>query len=251
MLKPSKRGNILNNENDVLILAGGKGTRLYPLAANIPKPMVKIGDLPVVEHIIRLFEYHGFRNIKLLVGYKKEVIEDYFEGRYGHLNLECIDTGEDSDTAERIWKVRNTISETFFLSYADVLADLDLKSMFEFHIKHNKIGTVATYSLTTSYGIIYFDEDNIAYKYVEKPVIPDYHINAGYFIFNSTLFDHWDWQSKDFSKGMLVKLSREQQLACYKHEGFWSGMDTVRENEILCHMWESGDAKWAVWREDG
>lgn len=238
----------MDKDYDVLILAGGRGTRLYPLTADIPKPMVRIGDMPVLEHIVKLFDYYGFMNIKILVGYKGDFIRDYFEDKYD-LRIRCIDTGLDSDTAERIWKVRNKITETFFLSYADVLSDINLERMLEFHFKKGKIGTMATYPLITSYGIVYLDGDNLAHKYVEKPMITDYQINAGYFVFNISLFDNWEWRHSDFSKGMLVKLCRERQIACYQHNGFWSGMDTVRENEILNKMWDSGDAKWAVWRK--
>ncbi len=237
------------DEYDVVILAGGHGTRMYPLTANIPKPMVKIGGIPVIEHTIRLFEYYGFKNIKILVGYKKEVIQNYFNGRYNNLNIECIDTGEKSDTAERIWKVRDMVSNTFFLSYSDLLADINLNALLNFHKKSKKIGTMAVYPLKTSYGVVYFDDSKIAYRYDEKPILYDYNVNAGYFVFNSDLFDNWSWESTDFSRSMLVKLSREHQLACYKHEGFWGGMDTVRENELLNKIWNSGDAKWAVWKK--
>ena len=239
----------MKEEFDVIILCGGKGTRLYPLTADIPKPMVKIGDLPVIEHIIRLYKFFGFYNIKLLVGYKGDIIQNYFKDRYEEMNIQCIETGEESDTAERIWQIRNSVSDTFFLSYSDVLADLNLDSMLEIHKKHKKIGTMAAYPLMTSYGIVKFDGNKTAYEYLEKPIIDVFSINAGFFIFNSTLFDHWEWSSTDFSKGMLVKLCREKLIACYEHEGFWSGMDTVRENEILNEMWERGKAKWAVWKK--
>lgn len=239
----------MKEDYDVIILCGGKGTRLYPLTADIPKPMVKIGDLPIIEHIIRLYISWGFHNIKLLVGYKGDIIRNYFKDKYEELNIQCIETGEDSDTAERIWQIRNNVSETFFLSYSDVLTDLNLNSMLEFHKSHKKVGTMATYPLTTSYGIVNFGNDKIAYEYLEKPVIDAFSINAGFFIFDSTLFDHWDWGSTDFSKGMLVKLCREKLMACYKHKDFWSGMDTVRENEILNELWNTGKAKWAVWKK--
>jgi len=235
-------------ECDVVVLAGGKGKRLYPLTMDLPKPMVRIGDMPVLEHLVKLFEYYGLSSIKILVGYKGDIIKKYFHGRYTNLDIQCIDTGSDADTAERLWQVRNKVSDTFFLSYSDVLADIDLQRMYEFHEKAGKKGTMATYPLTTSYGIVHFDGDNIAYEYREKPMFENYHINAGFFVFNSSIFDTWEWGSRDFSKGMIVKLARERQLACYRHDGFWSGMDTVRENEILNEMWNSGDARWAVWR---
>jgi glucose-1-phosphate cytidylyltransferase len=239
----------MEKEYDVIILCGGKGTRLYPLTADIPKPLVKVGDLPVLEHVIKLFEFFGFINIKLLIGYKGDTIQNYFKDRYENMSIQFIDTGVESNTAERVWKVRNKVSDTFFLAYSDVLADINLDSMLRFHSSHGNIGTMATYPLLTSYGIVKFDESKIAYEYLEKPIINDLAINAGFFVFNSTLFDLWEWNDTDFSKGMITKLCRIKQMGCYEHNGFWSGMDTVRENELLCEMWESGDAKWAVWKK--
>lgn len=239
----------MNKEPDVIILCGGKGTRLYPLTANIPKPMVKIGEMPVIEHVINIFKFYGFKNIKLLIGYKGDVIRDYFENRYTDINIQCIDTGIESNTAERIWQVRNMVSDTFFLAYSDVLADIDLGAMLKFHEKNGVTGTMATYPLLTSYGIVKFDKNKIASEYLEKPIIKDYSINAGSFVFNSTLFDHWEFKEPDFSRGMIGKLCGNKLMGCYEHSGFWSGMDTVRENEILNKMWDDNEAKWAVWKK--
>lgn len=248
-MKTLGRENSINLSIEVVLLAGGKGTRLHPLTHNVPKPMLRIGSMPIMEHVIRIFEYFGFKKFKILTGYGGNVIRKYFECRNSASCIECIPTGIKSDTAERIWKVRNKLSDTFFLSYTDVLADIDLRAQLVFHHEKGKIGTMAVVPLRTTYGIVKSDEENIAFEYLEKPILYDYWANAGFFVFNSALFDHWESSDTDFSKGMLPALSKSGKMACYKHDGFWATMDTVREYEILNDLWNRGEAKWAVWKE--
>lgn len=247
----------MRKDNDVVLLCGGKGSRLRPLTWDAPKPMIRIGSLPIVEHAIRLYEYYEYENFKLLIGYMGEIIQKYFKHRKSASNIKCIDTGLDAGTAERIWQVRNQLSDTFLLSYADVLADLNVDQQMMFHRKHQKIGTMTVTPLRTSYGVVNFDSNGIAYDYLEKPVLYDYWINAGSFVFESSLFDYWEWEDTDFSRGMLSSLSRAGLIGCYVHNGFWSTMDTIREYEILNELWEEsfqlkpemGEAKWAIWRK--
>lgn len=239
----------MKKEVDVVILCGGKGSRLYPLTGKVPKPMVKIGDLPVLEHLIKYYQYYGYRNFKLLLGYKGESIKDYFKNRYKNLHIEYLDTGINTNTAERIWQIKDKLPRIFLLSYADVLANINLKEEMAFHLSHKKVGTMSIVPLKTSYGVVKFDSHSIATNYLEKPIFYDRWINAGFFIFNSTLFNYWSWESKDFSQGMLVKLAKLGLLGCFKHYGFWSGMDTVRENSVLNELWNKGEAKWALWRK--
>lgn len=246
-MKTLGRENTINTPIDVVILAGGKGTRLHPITHNVPKPMLSIGPMPIMEHVMRIFGYYGFKNFKILTGYRGDVIRKHFESRNSTMCIECIPTGIKSDTAERIWRVRNKVSDTFFLSYADVLANINFRTQLIFHHKKGKVGTMAVVPLRIPYGIAKFDEKNIAFDYLEKPILLDCWVNAGFFIFNSDLFDHWEWWDTDFSKGMLPALSKSGMLACYKHDGFWATMDTVREYEILNNLWKSGKAKWAVW----
>jgi glucose-1-phosphate cytidylyltransferase len=248
-MKAIERETSSNQSIEVVILAGGKGTRLHPLTRNVPKPMLTIGPIPILEHVIEIFEYFGFKRFKILTGYKGKVIRNYLERRNSTSHIECIPTGIESDTAERIWRIRNKVSDTFFLSYADVLADIDFKTQLRFHHEKGKIGTMAVAPLTTTYGVVKFNKENIAFNYLEKPILYDYWINAGFFVFNSSIFDHWEKSEKDFSKGMLPLLAKSGKLACYKHDGFWGTMDTIREYEVLNELWNRGEAKWAVWKE--
>ena len=233
---------------DVVILAGGKGSRLYPLTKDIPKPLVRIGELPVLGHIVKYFGHFGIKNVKVLVGYKGDAIREYFRDNFKEMNIECIDTGEDSDTAERLWQIRKAVSDRFILSYSDVLSNINLNNEVSFHIKKGKVGTMGLVPLRTPYGVLSLDDNDIAVDYVEKPVFYDYWMNCGLFVFEKALFDYWDWKNTDFSKGMLVKLAKLSQLSGYKHQGFWSGMDTIRENEILNELWKKNEAEWAVWK---
>lgn len=238
------------NKINVVILAGGKGCRLYPLTKDKPKPLVEVGNIPVIEHIVRYFAYFGIKNIKILVGHKGDIIKKYFRHSLKETDVavECINTGEESDTAERLWQTRNEMSERFILSYSDVLHNINLIDEIKLHIDKRKIGTMGVVPLRTPYGILKVDDNNIAVNYLEKPILYDYWMNCGLFVFEKTVFDYWDWKDKDFSKGMLVKLAQISQLAGYKHNGFWSGMDTVRENEILNELWDKNEAEWAIWK---
>jgi len=236
---------------DVVILAGGKGSRLYPLTKDIPKAMVKIGEYPVIEHIVRYFLHFGLKRVKILIGHKGEVICHHFESNFRHKNtrIECIPTGEEAGTAERIWRARKQLTSTFLLSYSDVLYNINLDEMMKFHIQKGKVGTMGVVPLRTSYGVLKIDKANVAVDYLEKPIFQYIWMNCGLFIFKKMIFDYWEWIDNDFSLGLIPKLSRISQIAAYKHLSFWSGMDTVRESEILNELWKKNEAEWAVWRK--
>lgn len=237
---------------EAVILSGGKGSRLYPLTKDIPKALVKIGDIPVIEHIVQYFIYFGIDKIKILIGHKGEAIKEYFANQKYPKNIvvECIPTGEDAGTSERVWKIRKNLKSDFILSYADVLHNVDLNEMFKLHLSRNVVGTMAAVPLRTSYGIVDLNENNVAIRYREKPYFPDTWMNAGLFLFKPAIFEYWENSiDVDFSKGMLPKLCEFSQIVTYKHESFWSGMDTVRENEKLNELWNKHEAEWAFWRK--
>lgn len=237
---------------DVVLLCGGKGTRMHPLTRTKPKPMVKIGDLPLVEHIIRHYHYYGFKSFKLLTGYLGYAIHNYFKKtRVNGAKIECLDTGEDSGQAERLWLVRDKLSSTFLWNYADDLGDVNLKEELAFHRRKKKLATMTVVPLQTRWGIVKINRQQIATALIEKPVISNKWINAGFFIMEKDVFKVWDFsQPESLAKGVLPKLTRLSQLACFKHQGFWSGVDTIREFEILNKLWKENKAAWAPWRED-
>lgn len=236
---------------EVVILAGGKGSRLYPLTKDIPKAMVKIGEFPVIEHIVRYFIYFGLKKIKILIGHKGNAIQHHFENnlKYKNVLIECIPTGENTGSAERIWQVREKLTNDFVLSYSDVLSNINLNKMMNYHKRKTKVGTMGVVPLRTSYGILKIGKGNISMDYIEKPIFQEIWMNSGLFIFKKTIFDYWEWINNDFSRGIIPKLSRMSEITAYKHLSFWSGMDTVRENEILNELWKKNEAEWAIWRK--
>lgn len=223
---------------------------MLPISTEIPKPMVPIGNMPIVAHQLRFFYGYGLTSFKLLVGYKKEHISEYFSSFDPMLKIRCIDTGLESKTAERIWQVRERLSDPFLLTYGDVLSDIDVDKLVAFHEKKQKPGTMAVTPLRTSFGVVSFDSDGIANAYHEKPTISGHWVNAGYFVFSHALFDYWIEDELDFSKGVLTELSKKGLLACFKHQGFWETMDTPHEVRRLDEIWKSGKAPWKF-REQG
>lgn len=222
---------------------------MHPLTRSNPKPMVKIGGIPLVEHNIRHYVFYGFTSFKLLTGHLGKVIHDYFKKtRVNQAKIECLDTGENSGTAERLWMVRDLVSSTFLWNYADDLGNVDIRKELKFHQKKKKIITMSVVPLRTRFGVVKIDHENIATDFVEKPVIYNRWINAGFFVMEKDVFKIWDFSSPDFSKGMLIKLAKMGELACFKHQGFWSGVDTIQEYEKLNELWKKNESGWAVWR---
>ncbi len=234
---------------DVVIPCGGRGTRLYPVTETIPKAMVPIGGMPILEHVLRLYMGFGFRRFKLLLGYKGEVIRRYFNENHLDVTIDFVDTGIDTGTADRIWQVRNDVSSPFLFSYCDVLADLDFDALVRFHQRCGKPATMTVTALPSSYGVVDVDEDFVANHYEEKPILKNTWINAGFFVLNELIFENWSWTDADFSRSVIPLLVEHRMLACYRHVGFWSTMDTEKEHAMLEGMWNSGKPTWVIRRQ--
>lgn len=235
--------------NEVVILCGGRGTRLFSSTSHIPKSLLEVGDMPILEHIIRNYSYHGFSTVKLLLGYQGEKIRNYFKiKKLKDLNIEFIDTGLDTDTNERIWQIRNDVSSCFALCYSDILANVNFSEQYLQHKKQSKILNILTVPLRTNYGIISFNENYIATNFQEKPTLPNYWINGGYFFVESEIFDHWNNDHIDFSRSVLPALCKQQKASCYIHDGFWQGIDTEKDLKQLNELWASGNAPWVMWK---
>jgi len=254
-----------------IILAGGLGSRLSEETSLRPKPMVEIGGKPVLWHIMKTYGYFGIKEFIVALGYKGEVIKDYFLRFYAinndltidlssgettiHKNgtptnwkVHLADTGLHTQTGGRLKRLQNWLAEdeTFLFTYGDGVADLDIHSLLDFHRSHGKIATVTTVRAPSRFGRIGFSDDQVT-QFNEKPETGDGWINGGYFVLNRKALDYIEGDETVWELNPIERLARDGQLMGYRHHGFWSCMDTLKERNILEAHWNSGDAPWAVW----
>ena len=233
----------------VVILAGGYGTRLAEYTNNIPKPLVKIGNEPILTHIMRFFSSFGFNNFIIAAGYKQEVIFDYYKDsiklRKEFPNLKIVNTGKDTMTGGRILKLKHYFNENenFFMTYGDGLSDVDLNKLKKFHDSHGKIATVTAVHPPVRFGELEITNDRVT-NFEEKPQAKAGWINGGFFILNYKVFDYIKDDTTMFEKQPMSKLANEEKLMAFKHNGFWKCMDTLRDKIILDKMWNEKKALW-------
>ena len=226
----------------VVILCGGKGTRSYPFTEYLPKVMMPINGTPIIVHLMRIYASQGFTDFVLAAGHRQEMLRDYFEGRFTEWNITIVDTGEASDTGERIRRCAPHVGETFFATYGDGLGDVDLHRLLNFHRNSGGIATLTTVPLRSQYGSVHFGEDGRVDRFQEKPIIRDYWINAGYFVFERQAFDHWKGQNLETD--VLPRIARTGGLFSYVHDGFWKSMDTSKDQQELEAIYRAGNAPW-------
>lgn len=256
----------------VVIFAGGTGTRISEESHLRPKPMIEIGAKPILWHIMKIYQKHGFNDFILCLGYKGYVIKEYFLNYFMHnsdfsvdlsnnqveihsLNSESfkvtlVDTGLETKTAGRLQRIRHHLdNETFMLTYGDGLTDLDLKSLLRFHNEHGKIATVTSIQPAGKFGSLDIQEDGLVSRFFEKPKGDGYWINGGFFVLEPAVFNYLDGDFTDvmWEDKPLEDLAKDGQLKAYKHDGFWKCMDALRDKIELDAMWESGKAKWKIW----
>ena len=227
----------------VVILAGGLGSRLSEETHKIPKPMVKIGDEPIMSHIINHYIKFGFTEIIVCAGYKKEIILEHYKNIK---NVKIIDTGLNSQSGSRIKKIQKLIdeNENFFMTYGDGLSNINIKKLLTFHKNHNKIATLSAVRPIPRFGHLTIEGDTVV-QFKEKDKLDEGWINGGFFVLKSKVFDYLDEDEKCiFEREPLQNLSKESQLMAYKHEGFWHPMDTLRDKNFLNDMFNSGNTAW-------
>jgi glucose-1-phosphate cytidylyltransferase len=253
----------------VAILAGGKGTRLAEETQVRPKPMVEIGDKPILWHIMRILSHYGFRDFALALGYKGEFIKRYFidlchmsrdltvvcssgevrvhQGEAVNWTVELIDTGDETMTGGRIKRLAPCIGhQTFLLTWGDGVSDLNFQDLLAFHRAHGKLATMAAVRPVARYGHIELDGDRVA-EFSEKPQTGEGWINGGFFVLEPEVFEYIEGDSTTWEREPLERLAREGQLMAYRHTGFWQCMDTLREKYILEELWRSRKAPWKIW----
>jgi glucose-1-phosphate cytidylyltransferase len=225
----------------VVILCGGKGTRSYPFTEYFPKPMMPISGTPIVVHLMRIYAEQGFSEFVLSAGHRKEILDDYFEGRFKDWDIKIVDTGSDADTGDRIRRCAEFVGDTFFATYGDGLGDIDLNELLSFHQKSGGLATVTSVPLRSQYGTLVFNQEGQVREFHEKPVIRDYWINAGFFVFERRAFEHW--HGHNLEGDVLPALSARSELFSYTHQGFWKSMDTSKDQQELERIHAAG-APW-------
>lgn len=221
-----------------VILCGGKGTRAYPATVEIPKPLLEIGDRPMLQHVMELYAAQGFTEFVLAAGYKADLIEAFAGGLPSDWKVDVVDTGEETNTGGRVHAVRDWVGEVFFCTYADGLGDVDLHALLCFHAAHAQAATLTTVPLPSQYGTIELDSDGRVARFREKPRLFDHRINAGFFVFDRRVHDIW-W-GEDLERQVLPHLAGLGELAAYPHDGFWKSADTYKDTQDLASLWESG-----------
>jgi glucose-1-phosphate cytidylyltransferase len=257
----------------VVIFCGGRGTRLKEETEVLPKPMVRIGERPILWHIMKIYYAQGFRNFVLLLGYKGEKIKEYFcnymlhtsdftlESRKGGTKhtyhsspsedwkITFVETGLNTQTGGRLKRAQKYIkSRTFMLTYGDGVADIDLSQLLETHRSKGRVATMSGVIPPGRFGEVLRDEGDII-GFNEKPTRSDVLINGGFFAVDQKVFDELSEDvSLEFEKHVLPELAKQKKLAVYPHGGYWQCMDTVRDMEVLNSEWHSGSAYWKVWQ---
>ncbi|MDB6052757.1 MAG: Glucose-phosphate cytidylyltransferase [Verrucomicrobiales bacterium] len=258
----------------VVILCGGKGTRLREETEFRPKPMVPIGNRPILWHIMKIYAAQGFKEFVLCLGYKGEIIKDYFRNYQWMTNdvtlklgqkpsvkfhtrsdeedwsVTLADTGEETLTAGRISRIQRYIGkdESFFLTYGDGVGDVNVREALKFHKKHGKKLTMTAVRPPGRFGEIVVGDGGVITQFNEKPQVSDGRINGGFFIAHSDVFKYLEnGDRKMFEQEPMQTLAREGQLMAYRHNGFWQPMDTFQEFTLLNKMWADGVAPWKTW----
>ena len=254
-----------------VILAGGLGTRISEETVNRPKPMVNIGGRPILWHIMKSYSSHGIHDFVICCGYMGYVIKEYFANYFLHMSdvtfdmsdngmeiherhaepwrVTLVDTGENTQTGGRLARVAKYLrnEEAFCFTYGDGVADIDLGAEIDFHKAHGKLATVAAVQPPGRFGALELKGDDVD-AFVEKPLGDGGFINGGYFVLSPEVLDYiTEGDQTVFEGSVLKKLIADQQLAAYRHTGFWRPMDNLRDKIMLEDLWQRGEAPWKTW----
>jgi glucose-1-phosphate cytidylyltransferase len=265
----------------VVILAGGLGTRLSEETAVRPKPMVEIGERPILWHIMKSYSHYGFGDFIVCLGYKGYMIKEYFSNYFLHMSdvtidmrdnsmvvhqnaaepwrVTLVDTGAETQTGGRIKRVRSYLDdETFMLTYGDGLSNVDPAGLVAFHRAHGKAATITAVQPLGRFGSLDIENDEIVGGVVapgvrafqEKPLGDGSWVNAGFFVFEPSVLDRIEGDETPLESTPLESLAADGQLVAFRHRGFWQPMDALRDVRTLQALWDSGTAPWAVWRTE-
>lgn len=255
----------------VVILAGGFGTRISEESAFKPKPMIEIGGMPILWHIMKEYSHYGVNEFVICAGYKQHIIKEWFADYFLHTSditfdftngsemivhnkhaepwkVTVVDTGLNTQTGGRIKRILDYVGDdTFMLTYGDAVGDVNIDELLAYHKSHGKIGTVSVCNFGQNKGVLEIGTDGMVDAFREKSNLDGDLINIGFFVFEPKLFDYIEGDTTVFEKEPLNGLVAEGQLAAYTHRGFWQCMDTLREKQKLEKLWEGGLAPWKLW----
>jgi len=256
----------------VVILCGGRGMRLQEETEFRPKPLIPIGGRPILWHIMKTYSHYGFREFILCLGYRGEMIKDYFLNyeamssdftiRLGHQHslsydnlhkeqdfvITLTETGLETMTGGRLKRVEKYADgDAFMVTYGDGVADIDIRALVEYHQQHGRLATVTAVHPPSRFGILTLNDNSKVLSFAEKPQMGEW-INAGFFVFNRKVFDYLEGDDCILERGPLERLAREGELMAYKHDGFFYAMDTYRDYKLLNELWDKGQTPWEKWR---
>jgi glucose-1-phosphate cytidylyltransferase len=235
----------------LVIFAGGFGTRISEETDYIPKPMVKIGKKPILWHIIKYYSIFGFSNFIICGGYKIRIIKKYFQSLKENRswNIKIVNTGRKSNTGERLKRVKKYINNRFCLTYGDGLCNVNIDKLIEFHKKNKSTVTLTATKPAPHFGKIVF-RGNKVIKFLEKEKKKESWINGGFFVCEKKIFKYLNKKNSIFESDTLSLLAKKKKLAAYKHEDFWYCMDTLRDKRHLNNLWLSKKAPWKIWKDE-
>ena len=210
-----------------LILCGGEGTRAHPHTLEVPKPLLEVGGQPVLRHVMEIYASQGHAEFLLAAGFKLDLINRFATELPSSWEVRVVDSGRDANTAERVWACRDLVDDTFFLTYADGLADVDLAVLEHFHRSHPGSASVTVVPLPSPYGTVDIGVEGRVERFREKPSLLDHWVNGGFFLMDRDVFDHWS--GADLEREVLPALAAVDQLFAYRHTGFWRSMDTYKD----------------------
>jgi glucose-1-phosphate cytidylyltransferase len=255
----------------VVILAGGLGTRISEESHLRPKPMIEIGEQPILWHIMKLYSHFGFNEFIICCGYKQHIIKEYFADYYLHRSditfdfsnsgetqihhnssepwvVTVVDTGLNTMTGGRVKRIEKYIGDnTFMLTYGDGVCNVDLRKLLEFHQQHGRGATITAIRPTGRFGVLDVDQTGLIHSFMEKPEDSGGWINGGFMVLEPRIFDLIDNDETILEKEPLEALARSDQMMAYQHDGFWQCMDTQRDKQMLEALWASGETPWKVW----
>lgn len=253
-----------------VILAGGFGTRISEETSVRPKPMVEIGGLPILWHIMKIYSFHGVNDFIICLGYKGFCIKEYFANYFLYMSdvtfdmsknsmhvhtntcepwrVTLVDTGQNSMTGGRIKRIAPYLDDSpFCLTYGDGVCNVDIKALLDFHASHGKLATLTAIQPPGRFGSLGLTDECVS-EFLEKPQGDGGWINGGFFVLSPKVLEYIDSDATIWEKEPLENLARDDQLMAYKHHGFWHAMDTLRDKQLLEKLWQSGNPPWKIWK---